>query len=90
MPFSPNRQSKTGPSNHSLPACTGLHRSPVGLKLNQICERGDEFYDWDAHAFHFIGGMPLKDDGSMALYEAKEQDVYLHELTESLKKGAQP
>ena len=33
--------------------------------------------------------MPLKNDGSMALYEAKEQDVYLQELTEAMKKGAQ-
>lgn len=71
----------------ALPARTGLHRSPVGLKWKQICERGDEFYDWDAHAFHFIGGMPLKNDGSMALYEAKEQEIYLQELTEALKKS---
>lgn len=74
----------------ALPARTGLHRSPVGLKWKQICERGDEFYDWDAHAFHFIGGMPLKSDGSMALYEAKEQEIYLQELTEAMKKSAQP
>ncbi len=74
----------------ALPARTGLHRSPVGLKWKKICERGDEFYDWDAHAFHFIGGMPLKDDGSMALYESKEQEEYLRELTESLKRGVQP
>jgi len=26
----------------------------------------------------------------MALYEAKEQEEYLRELTESLKRGAQP
>jgi catechol 2,3-dioxygenase-like lactoylglutathione lyase family enzyme len=71
----------------ALPARTGLHRSPVGLKWKEICERGDEFYDWDAHAFHFIGGIPLKDDGSMALYQAKEQEEYLRELTAALKKG---
>jgi hypothetical protein len=74
----------------ALPARTGLHRSPVGLKWKEICERGDEFYDWDAHAFHFIGGIPLKDDGSMTLYQAKEQEIYLQELTEALKKGTQP
>ena len=68
----------------ALPARTGLHRSPVGLKWKEICERGDEFYDWDAHAFHFIGGIPLK-DGSLALYQAKEQEEYLRELAESLK-----
>jgi catechol 2,3-dioxygenase-like lactoylglutathione lyase family enzyme len=68
----------------ALPARTGLHRSPVGRKWKEICDRGDEFYDWDAHAFHFIGGIPL--DGSMALYQAKEQEEYLRELAESLKK----
>jgi catechol 2,3-dioxygenase-like lactoylglutathione lyase family enzyme len=69
----------------ALPARTGLHRSPVGRKWKEICERGDEFYDWDAHAFHFIGGIPLK-DGSLALYQAKEQEEYLRELAESQKK----
>ena len=32
----------------------------------------------------------LKSDGSMALYEAIEQEEYLRELAESLNKGAQP
>jgi catechol 2,3-dioxygenase-like lactoylglutathione lyase family enzyme len=68
----------------ALPARTGLHRSPVGRKWKEICERGDEFYDWDAHAFHFIGGIRLK-DGSLALYQAKEQEEYLRELAQSLK-----
>jgi hypothetical protein len=74
----------------ALPARTGLHRSPVGLRWKEICDRGDEFYDWDCHSFHFIGGKPLKADGSMALYEAIEQEEYLRELAESLNKGGQP
>jgi hypothetical protein len=74
----------------ALPARTGLHRSPVGIKWKQICDRGDEFYDWDCHSFHFMGGKPLKNDGSMALYEAIEQEEYLRELAESMQKGAQP
>ncbi|HEU4340320.1 MAG TPA: hypothetical protein VFU31_01990, partial [Candidatus Binatia bacterium] len=45
---------------------------------------------WDCHAFHFIGGKPLKDDGSLALYEAIEQEAYLRELAASLNKSAQP
>jgi catechol 2,3-dioxygenase-like lactoylglutathione lyase family enzyme len=69
----------------ALPARTGVHRSPVGRKWKEICDRGDEFYDWDAHAFHFIGGIPLK-DGSLALYQAKEQEEYLRELADSLQK----
>ena len=70
----------------ALPARTGLHRSPVGIRWKEICERGDEFYDWDCHSFHFIGGRPLKPDGSMALYEAIEQEHYLRDLATSLNK----
>jgi hypothetical protein len=33
--------------------------------------------------------IPLKNDGSLALYEGKEQEEYLRELAEFLKKGAQ-
>jgi catechol 2,3-dioxygenase-like lactoylglutathione lyase family enzyme len=69
----------------AFPARTGLHRSPVGYKWKQVYQRGDEFYDWDGHAFHFFGGIPLKQDGSLALYTPKEQEEYLRELTESLK-----
>jgi hypothetical protein len=67
-----------------------LHRSPVGIRWKEICDRGDEFYDWDCHSFHFIGGKPLKADGSLALYEAIEQEAYLRELAESLQKSSQP
>jgi hypothetical protein len=74
----------------ALPARTGLHRSPVGIRWKEICDRGDEFYDWDCHAFHFIGGKPIKNDGSMALYEAIEQEEYLVELADSLNIGKQP
>src|SRR5215471_11887101 len=73
-----------------LPARTGLHRSPVGIRWKEICDRGDEFYDWDCHSFHFIGGKPLKPDGSMALYEAVEQERYLQDLAASLNKSAAP
>lgn len=74
----------------ALPARTGLHRSPVGLRWKEICDRGDEFYDWDSHSFHFIGGKPLKPDGSMALYEAIPQEDYLLELAASLNKSDAP
>ena len=36
-----------------------------------------------------MGGKPLKNDGSLALYEAIEQEEYLRELADSLNKGAQ-
>ncbi len=70
----------------ALPARTGLHRSPVGIRWKEICDRGDEFYDWDCHSFHFIGGRPLNPDGGMALYEAIEQEHYLQDLAASLHK----
>jgi len=73
----------------ALPARTGLHRSPVGIRWKEICDRGDEFYDWDCHSFHFIGGRPLKADGSMALYEAIEQEHYLQDLAVLLNKGSE-
>lgn len=73
----------------ALPARTGLHRSPVGIRWKEICDRGDEFYDWDCHSFHFIGGKPLKLNGSMALYAAIEQEHYLQDLAASLNKDHQ-
>jgi catechol 2,3-dioxygenase-like lactoylglutathione lyase family enzyme len=72
----------------AFPARTGLHRSPVGYRWKEIYQRGDEFYDWDGHAFHFFGGIPLKKDGSLALYKGKEQEEYLRELTEHVKNQA--
>ena len=35
-------------------------------------------------------GIPENADGSLALYTPKEQDEYLRELAESLKKGVRP
>jgi hypothetical protein len=81
---------RTLEEEEALPARTGLHRSPVGIRWKEICDRGDEFYDWDCHAFHFIGGKPLKSDGSLALYEAIEQEEYLRELAASMQRDAQP
>lgn len=74
----------------ALPARTGLHRSPVGIRWKEISSRGDEFYDWDCHSFHFIGGKPLNSDGSMSLYDAVLQEDYLLELAQSLKKDEDP
>ncbi|HXG50660.1 MAG TPA: VOC family protein [candidate division Zixibacteria bacterium] len=74
----------------ALPARTGLHRSPVGYRWKQIYRRGDEFYDWDGHAFHFYGGIPLTKDGSLALYRGKEQEEYLEELAGFVKEQDRP
>ena len=71
----------------ALPARTGLHRSPVGYRWKAMFERGDEFYDWDGHAFHFFGGRPVKDDGSLALYTIVEQDEYLTDVAVEAEKA---
>ena len=71
----------------ALPARTGLHRSPVGYRWKAIFERGDEFYDWDGHAFHFFGGTPVKDDGSLALYTIVEQEDYLTDVAVEAEKA---
>lgn len=74
----------------ALPPRTGLHRSPVGLRWKEICNRGDEFYDWECHSFHLIGGKPLSPNDSLARYEAIEQEEYLLALAESLNKAKEP
>ena len=71
----------------ALPARTGLHRSPVGYRWKAMFERGDEFYDWDGHAFHFFGGRPVKDDGSLALYTIVEQEEYLTDVAVEAEKA---
>jgi len=43
-------------------------------RWKEIHQHGDEFYDWDSHAFHYFGGIPLKNYQSLALYEGKEQE----------------
>lgn len=73
----------------ALPARTGLHRSPVGLRWKQICDRGDEFYDWDCHSFHFIGGKPLAPDDSMTVYDSVLQEDYLIDLARSMNKESE-
>ena len=73
-----------------LPARTGLHSSPVGRRWKEPYERGDEFYDWDGHAFHFVGGTPTRSDGSLAVYRPKEAGEYLKELTEAVASSTLP
>ena len=72
------------------PARTGLHGSPTGRKWKETYERGDEFFDWDGHAFHFVGGIATGADGSLALYRPKEAGAYLKELMEALANSTLP
>ncbi|MEE8518586.1 MAG: VOC family protein [Dehalococcoidia bacterium] len=70
----------------ALPGRTGLHGSPAGRKWKEAYNRGDEIYDPDGHAYHFIGGLPRK-GGSLATYAPKEQHEYLKDLTEAIAAG---
>ena len=74
----------------NLPARTALHPSPAGRKWKEVYQRGDDFFDWDGHLFHFYGGIPLREDGSLAVYQAKEQMDYLKELAEAVDKHTLP
>ncbi len=75
---------------NALPARTALHPSPVGVKWKKTYQRGDDFFDWDGHLFHFFGGIPLSGDDSMAVYRAKAQEDYLTELVEAVEKHTLP
>jgi catechol 2,3-dioxygenase-like lactoylglutathione lyase family enzyme len=72
----------------ALPPRTGLHRSIWGYMWKERYKRGDEFYDWDGHAFHFSGGLSETADGSLTVYRTKDPDSYLRELTEKVETGA--
>ncbi len=41
----------------------------------------------DGHAFHFFGGRPVKDDGSLALYTIVEQEDYLTDTAVEAEKA---
>lgn len=63
-----------------LPPRTGLHTSPIGRKWKELYARGEEFYDWDTHAFHLVGGASNRGDGSLATYVPKDPGDKLKEL----------
>jgi catechol 2,3-dioxygenase-like lactoylglutathione lyase family enzyme len=65
---------------NELPARTGLHTSPVGRKWKELYSRGDEFYDWDTHAFHLVGGVSKSSDGSLGTYISKDPGDKLQDL----------
>jgi hypothetical protein len=65
---------------NELPPRTGLHTSPVGRKWKELYARGEEFYDWDTHAFHLVGGVSNRSDGSLSTYIPKDPGDKLQEL----------
>ncbi len=52
----------------------------MGRKWKELHNRGDEFYDWDTHAFHLVGGVSKQGDGSLATYIPKDPGDKLKEL----------
>ena len=57
----------------ALPARTVMHGSGGGRRWFKMYGRGDDFYDWDANAFHFIGSVGLADSQELT-YKAHSMD----------------
>jgi len=61
----------------NLPARTMLHRSPNGFRFKAAFGRGDDWLDWDANLFHFVGGTARGD--SMVKYDSYFLDDLMDE-----------
>ena len=72
------------------PARTEGRGSPTARKWRELYGRRDGFYDWDGHAFHFVGGIATRADGSLAVYRPKESEEYLKELEQALATSTLP
>jgi len=57
----------------ALPARTVMHGSGGGRRWFKMYGRGDDFYDWDANAFHFIGSVGM-DQSPELTYKAHSMD----------------
>ena len=57
----------------ALPARTILHGSGGGRRWFKMYGRGDDFYDWDANAFHFIGSVGMEQSPELT-YRAHSMD----------------
>ena len=55
------------------PARTIMHGSGGGRRWFKMYGRGDDFYDWDANAFHFIGSVGM-DQSENLTYRAHSMD----------------
>ena len=84
-PENPSNEEEDG-----LPARTAAHGSPPGRKWKAMYERGDNFFDWDGHTFHFVGGIATRADGSLAVYRAKDPGEYVTELEQALAGSTLP
>lgn len=55
------------------PARTIMHGSGGGRRWFKMYGRGDDFYDWDSNAFHFIGSVGLAESADLT-YKAHSMD----------------
>ena len=74
----------------ALPARTGFQGRPTSKQQKEMGQRGDYFYDWDAHSFHLVGGTATRADDSLAVYRPKEPIEYLKDLKRALAKSTLP
>ena len=64
----------------TLPARTIMHGSGGGRRWFKMYGRGDDFYDWDANAFHFIGSVGM-DQSADLTYKAHSMDWHSERVT---------
>jgi extradiol dioxygenase family protein len=63
----------------ALPARTVMHGSGGGRRWFKMFGRGDDFYDWDANAFHFIGSVGM-DQSPELTYRAHSMDWHSEQV----------
>jgi extradiol dioxygenase family protein len=61
------------------PARTIMHGSGGGRRWFKMYGRGDDFYDWDANSFHFIGSVGM-DQSPELTYEAHSMDWHSEQV----------
>ena len=64
---------------NAQPARTIMHGSGGGRRWFKMYGRGDDFYDWDANAFHFIGSVGL-DESPQLTYKAHSMDWHSEQV----------
>jgi len=74
----PEEESGASPlDDERLPARTGYHGNPSGRDWLGEFGRGDNFYDWDTNAYHFVAGIPV--NGEWRGYTSRGSRTYIAE-----------
>ena len=75
-----------GPGENGVeppPVRTEMHGSLVGRRWKKMLGRGDYFSDGEGHVFHFHGAINRRSEGSLVLYDNKNDEDYLVELSKA-------